>query len=231
MLNDSVTFTRLTSRQRLDALATSASIQPGLMPLPNRLAPPACAASSSCLRAGSPKPRPVMKLAVVAADYSVIVWWAAAMAEAAKRIAEMRTFLDGRTASVALDQDPRFRELRERLEKSVVKAISSNRSTFDDPWTDAARYVLLCDLPSWPAVTQHHAWKWGDGPQEFIAPTLDQYVAFHRPVPEDPWLLVDGYTPIAADGLLGCMTRLWSSDGRLVASGSGQGLFRRVDPG
>src|SRR5262249_20591861 len=23
------------------------------------------------------------------------------------------------------------------------------RSTFDDPWTDAARVLLLCDLPSW----------------------------------------------------------------------------------
>jgi acyl-CoA thioesterase-2 len=101
-------------------------------------------------------------------------------------------------------------------------------STFDDPWTDAARYVLLCDLPSWPATAQHHGWKWRDEPPSWIAPTLDQYVAFHRPVPDEPWLLVDGHAPIAADGLLGCTTRLWSSDGQLVATGGGQGLFRRV---
>ncbi len=103
-------------------------------------------------------------------------------------------------------------------------------STFDDPWIDAARYVLLCDLPSWPAFSSHHAWRWRDEPQPWIAPTLDLYVAFHRPVPRDPWLLVDGHVPVAAQGLLGCNVRLWSSDGHLVASGGGQGLFRRIPP-
>ena len=34
-------------------------------------------------------------------------------------------------------------------------------STFDDPWIDAARYVLLCDLPLWPSTVPQHAWKWG----------------------------------------------------------------------
>jgi acyl-CoA thioesterase II len=101
-------------------------------------------------------------------------------------------------------------------------------STFDDPWLDAARYVLLCDLPSWPAFTPHHAWKWPDGPAPWTAPTLDLYVSFHRLVPDAPWLLVDGQVPVAADGLLGCHTRLWSSDRRLVAAGGGQGFFRRV---
>jgi hypothetical protein len=90
---------------------------------------------------GGSRDREALRVAVVAADYSVIVWWAAAMAEAAKRIAEMRTFLDGRAATVAMDQDPRFREVRERLEKSVVKAISSNRSTFDDPWGLVALFM------------------------------------------------------------------------------------------
>lgn len=101
-------------------------------------------------------------------------------------------------------------------------------STFEDVWIDAARYVLLCDLPSWPCVHAHHGWKWDAGPPGFIAPTLDLYVAFHRLVPDEPWLLVDGYAPVAADGLLGCSCRLWSSTGQLVASGGGQGLFRRV---
>jgi acyl-CoA thioesterase II len=101
-------------------------------------------------------------------------------------------------------------------------------STFDDPWLDAARYVLLCDLPSWPACTPHHAWKWGQEPAPWIAPTLDLYVAFHQLVADDPWLLVDGKVPVAADGLLGCHARIWSSDRRLVAAGGGQGFFRRV---
>lgn len=103
-------------------------------------------------------------------------------------------------------------------------------SVFDDPWADAARYVLLCDLPSWPAFVPHHAWKWGDGDPGWTAPTLDLYVAFHRMVPDEPWLLVDGNVPIAADGLLGCHTKVWSSKGELVAAGGGQGLFRRITP-
>lgn len=101
-------------------------------------------------------------------------------------------------------------------------------STFDDLWTDAARYVLLCDLPLWPATMRHHGWRWPEGGPDYIAPTLDLYVAFHRAVPDEPWLLVDGNAPIAADGLLGWNVRLWSPDGALVASGAGQGLFRRV---
>lgn len=100
--------------------------------------------------------------------------------------------------------------------------------TFADPWTDAARYVLLGDLPSWPAVVHHHAWQWGEAGPGVIAPTLDLYVAFHRLVPQEPWLLVDGSSPIAADGLLGCHTRIWAPDGRLVAAGGGQGYFRPV---
>jgi acyl-CoA thioesterase-2 len=101
-------------------------------------------------------------------------------------------------------------------------------SNFDDPWLDAARYVLLCDLPLWPSTVPQHAWKWGDQPSEWTAPTLDLYVAFHRRVPEEPWLLLDGYAPIAADGLLGWSGRLWSTAGQLVASSTGQGLFRRL---
>ena len=101
-------------------------------------------------------------------------------------------------------------------------------STFDDPWTDAARVLLLADLPSWPSTVPHHGWRWGDGPPLFTAPSLDLYVAFHQLVPDDPWLLVDGAAPIAAEGLLGWNARIWSTDRKLVATSSGQGIFRPV---
>ena len=100
-------------------------------------------------------------------------------------------------------------------------------STFADPWVDAARTVLLVDLPSWPSAYQHHAWRFPER-QEWIAPSLDLYVAFHQAVPDDPWLLIDGHAPIAAGGLIGWTGRLWSSDRKLVASGGGQALCRRV---
>jgi len=101
------------------------------------------------------------------------------------------------------------------------------RSTFDDPWVDACRSVLLIDLPSWPAGSRPHGWRWKDGP-EWIAPSLDLYVAFHRFVPDDPWLLIEGFAPIATAGLLGWHGSLWSSDRQLVATGGGQALFRRI---
>ena len=49
-------------------------------------------------------------------------------------------------------------------------------ATFDDPWADAARSVILVDLPSWPAAHRPHAWK----QPPFIAPTLDLHVGLHR---------------------------------------------------
>lgn len=97
-------------------------------------------------------------------------------------------------------------------------------ATFADPWLDAARTAILLDVQSWPPAHTHHAWA--DPP--FIAPSLDLYVAFHEPAPADPWLLADGYSPVASDGLIGWNGRLWSSARRLVASGGGQLLCRRL---
>lgn len=104
-------------------------------------------------------------------------------------------------------------------------------STFTDPWVDAGRVVLLADLPSWPAAMRHHAHRYSDGRAPWIAPSVDLHVAFHRLVPDEPWLLVDGEAPLATDGLLPFRSQLWSPAGRLVASGAGQCLFRRLPPG
>jgi acyl-CoA thioesterase-2 len=97
-------------------------------------------------------------------------------------------------------------------------------ATFDDPWVDAARAVILIDVVSWPAAHRHHAWRQSG----FTAPSLDLSVAFHEPDPGAGWLLADGEAPIAGQGLLGWRGRLWSPARRLIASGSGQALFRRA---
>jgi acyl-CoA thioesterase-2 len=97
-------------------------------------------------------------------------------------------------------------------------------ATFDDPWVDAARSVILVDVASWPSAIQFHAWK----QEPFIAPTLDLYVAFHELVPDSEYLLADGHSPVGHDGLIGFTTRVWAEDRRLVASGGGQMLCRRV---
>ncbi len=99
--------------------------------------------------------------------------------------------------------------------------------TFDDPWVDAVRAVILLDVQSWPAAQRHHAWRNHD----FVAPSLDLYVAFHEAAPESQWLLADGYAPVAGEGLFGWWGRVWSEHRRLVASAAGQALFRQVQRG
>jgi acyl-CoA thioesterase II len=98
------------------------------------------------------------------------------------------------------------------------------QATFDDPWIDAARSIVFLDIQGWPAATRVHV----DQVAQFVAPSLDLYVAFHEPAPADPWLLADGYCPVGVDGLLGWTGRLWSTRSRLVASGGGQALCRRL---
>jgi acyl-CoA thioesterase-2 len=97
-------------------------------------------------------------------------------------------------------------------------------STFDDPWLDACRSLILVDIQSWPAASGPHV----TGEQRFIAPMLDLYVAFNDPRPSSQWLLADGHGPLARDGLMAWDGRLWSEDGHLVASGTGQMLCRRL---
>lgn len=99
-------------------------------------------------------------------------------------------------------------------------------ATFEDPWVDAARSVILVDLPSWPAAHRVHAWS----EPPFIAPTLDLNVAFHRPTADEDWLLCDGAAPVSTGGLFGWSGRVWSRRGLLHASGGGQCLYRRLSP-
>ena len=99
-------------------------------------------------------------------------------------------------------------------------------ATFEDPWVDAVRSVILVDLPSWPSAHRPHAWT----EPPFIAPTLDLNVAFHQPASAHEWLLCDGVAPLSTGGLFGWKARVWSPGGALHASGGGQCLYRRVRP-
>jgi acyl-CoA thioesterase II len=101
------------------------------------------------------------------------------------------------------------------------------RARFEDPWVDAARSVILVDLPSWPSAHRRHAWR----EPPFIAPTLDLNVAFHQPTGDEEWLLCDGLAPLSTGGLFGWNARVWSARGKLHASGGGQCLYRRLTEG
>jgi acyl-CoA thioesterase-2 len=95
-------------------------------------------------------------------------------------------------------------------------------ASYDDPWVDATRTVILVDLPSWPSAHRPHAWK----QPSFTAPTLDLNIAFHRPTAGHDWLLCDGAAPLSTDGLFAWTSRVWSADMQLLASGGGQCLYR-----
>ena len=97
-------------------------------------------------------------------------------------------------------------------------------ASFDDPWIDATRSVILVDLPSWPSAHRPHVWK----QPGFMAPTLDLNVAFHAPAAGHEWLLCDGAAPLSTGGLFGWTARIWSPGGGLHASGGGQCLYRRM---
>ena len=87
---------------------------------------------------------------------------------------------------------------------------------FDDPFLDAARPLLLIDTLTWPAAALPHP------DPEFLAPSLDLAVWFHRPVAESDWLLVDARAPVAEEALMGTHGRVYDEAGRLVASGGAQ---------
>ncbi|HVM94760.1 MAG TPA: thioesterase family protein [Candidatus Acidoferrales bacterium] len=95
------------------------------------------------------------------------------------------------------------------------------RATDNDLFADAARSLLLIDTMGWPAACRAHPQDSG-----YVAPSLDVNVQFHRLDPKSEWLLVDAVAPVAADGLIGGQARIWSVDGKLLASGGGQ-LFCR----
>ena len=64
------------------------------------------------------------------------------------------------------------------------------------------------------------------GPCPYLAPNLDLTVQFHAFAPGTRWMLADGEVPIAQNGLLGCVSRIWSEDGHLLATGTSKHLCR-----
>jgi acyl-CoA thioesterase len=94
--------------------------------------------------------------------------------------------------------------------------------TFDDPYLDAGRLLVLLDTFQWPAATRAYR------PAELthIAPSLDLAAFFHRLDPGSEWLLAQAHSPVAADGLVGGRAAVWSQRGELLATGGQQMLCR-----
>jgi acyl-CoA thioesterase len=98
------------------------------------------------------------------------------------------------------------------------------RATFEEPFLDAGRSLLLLDTLSWPGACQPHP------NAAFVAPNLDVAVWFHDAAPKSEWLFVEHECRVAEGGLMGTTGRVWSRDGRLLASGGAQLLCMPVTP-
>ena len=86
-----------------------------------------------------------------------------------------------------------------------------------DPYLDAGRALLLIDTLVWPAHCRGL-----DAAPAYLAPSLDVAAWFHARGGE--WLLLDVAAEQAGGGLIHGTARVWSEDGRLIASG-GSGLL------
>jgi acyl-CoA thioesterase len=86
---------------------------------------------------------------------------------------------------------------------------------------DALRQLFWLDFPGWNATISAYEW-----PFPFLTPNLDLTVQFHRFAPEETWMLADGVVLVAEDGLVGCVSRLWSESGKLLATGTSKHMNR-----
>jgi acyl-CoA thioesterase II len=82
---------------------------------------------------------------------------------------------------------------------------------------DCVRPLILIDTLIWPAHNRGLA-----GRPDYLAPSLDLTVWFHEPPGEAEWLLAESRADVAGGGLIHGRTRIWTPDGRLVASGGSQ---------
>ncbi|RIK90669.1 MAG: hypothetical protein DCC71_25450 [Proteobacteria bacterium] len=90
-----------------------------------------------------------------------------------------------------------------------------------DRAADALRQLFWLDFPGWNATIAAHPW-----PFRFIAPNLDLTAHFHAFAPDADWTLTEGHVPLARDGLVSCVSRCWTEDGRLLATGTTKHLCR-----
>jgi len=99
-------------------------------------------------------------------------------------------------------------------------------ASFDDPFVEAGRVAMIVDIGGWPALVR--ALSPADEAR-WIAPSLDLAVTFHD-APASEHLLLDAYAAVATGGLAAGGGSVWSDDGRLLASGTQQLIFRSLPP-
>lgn len=93
--------------------------------------------------------------------------------------------------------------------------------TFDDPWLDAGRLLIVLDVDSWGATVRAHT-----NDLDHFAPTIQLTGRFIGDARTHPWLLSHAEAPVASNGLIAAAGRIWSEDDRLLAVGGSTLLCR-----
>ena len=96
----------------------------------------------------------------------------------------------------------------------------------DDPVLHACLLTYASDMTLLDTTLLPHGRSWAD--DSLMLASLDHVMWFHGPFRADEWMLYDQHTPSAsgARGLAG--GRVFTRDGRLIASVMQEGLIRRI---
>lgn len=96
----------------------------------------------------------------------------------------------------------------------------------DDPLIHACALTYASDLSLLDSVLSMHGEVWGPG--GVIGASLDHALWLHRPFRADEWFLYDCSSPSASGSRGLASGRMFTKDGRHIASAVQEGLLRRV---
>ncbi|GIF05812.1 acyl-CoA thioesterase [Actinoplanes siamensis] len=96
----------------------------------------------------------------------------------------------------------------------------------DDPLIHACALTYASDLSLLDAVLSYHGEVWGPG--GVVGASLDHALWFHRSFRADEWFLYDSASPSASRSRGLASGRMFTRDGRHIASAVQEGLLRRV---
>lgn len=98
----------------------------------------------------------------------------------------------------------------------------------DDPLVHAAAFAYASDMTIAGAALAPHGHRLGS--PDIMVASLDHTVWFHEPFRADQWWLYDQHAPRASGGRGLISSRVFTEDGRLVASTAQEALLRRMRP-
>jgi acyl-CoA thioesterase-2 len=100
--------------------------------------------------------------------------------------------------------------------------IRVNAALGDDPVVHRAAFTYASDMSLLGATLTAHETR----PPEVQMASLDHAIWFHRPFRADEWWLYDQVSPSASGGRGLALARVFTQDGRLVATVAQEGLIR-----